>query len=183
MKTIVFITALLLAIPSFAQNELSFDLGAGITDTELFSSDLSSDRMYLNGINFTGPLHDSTLFFTGGFNFISRSMTGNYLYVPIGLEYLEGHRILFVVGGGIYFNTLLYESDHSLKKSVIGGYGKIGTGFRLNDKFRIMLALRINADISISGDQVHTSMAGQAHTTQQVWYKDKFLSLTLYYKL
>ena len=183
MKTIVFITALLLAIPSFAQNELSLDLGTGITGTAFFNADVQVDMMYLTGINFASSIRDSTLFFTSGLNFISRTSTGNYLYVPVGLEYLDGHQMLFVVGGGIYFNTLVYEADHILNKSVLGGYGKIGTGFRLNDKFRIMLALRINADITTSGEQVHYHMAGQYSTKHKVWYNDKFLTLSLYYKL
>ena len=185
MKTIVLITALLLAIPSFAQNELSLDLGRGITGAVFFSIDKQQfDKMYLGGINFASSIHDSILFFTSGLNFISRTFTGNYLYVPVGLEYLSGHRMLFVIGGGIYFNTLVYEAeDYILNKSVLGGYGKIGTGFRLNDKFRIMLALRINADITTSGERVYYHMAGRYATYHKVWYNDKFLTLSLYYKL
>lgn len=190
MKCIFFFLALLLTLSSFAQNEISFDFGYGLTGGEFKDFDISSGRnaMTLAGVNFTRSFPDSILSITGGLNIINRSVLSDnalYLHVPAGIEYLGGKRMLFVIGGGAYLNTLIsFPGGFSdLNSLIFGGYGKIGTGFRINDKGRVMFTFRLNADISRTGWERFTSMAGKMSTSQEVYYTDKLLAVSLNYNL
>lgn len=186
------IVSMLLAIPAFAQKEISLDAGYGLTGPDFtdFRTDQTSLRVIMVGLNYTMAINKKALNFTTGINMLRRERQWysnemiSYVNIPVGLEYFGGGKFRFVTGGGLFLNMLVADDErinYERRKYVLGGYGKVGAGYQITEKYSLMLSFRVNADITHTAEESDNHRS-PSFTTWTHNYFDKLISLSVYYR-
>ncbi len=199
MKTKLWIAPILLLFaigcchPGFTQiHEISLDLGAGSSDTDIKSSfilpNLAGSSYYHAGGNYVFTTNDEVINLYSGLALIRkqihRTSTATSLRTPIGIQINYGRRFRFVLGGGINLGLLLSEDvdNYDLRKFSFGHFLKAGPAWQISDHYRLMLSYEANFDDTVMYVERRTSPGGSQSNYDMKSY-DGFLLLSLYKKI
>lgn len=194
MRAILLISAILISLNAFPQKELSFQFATGQPDDEAFQFRATECHSMMLGIDYANSIFpDSRLKYTAGFNLLGRqrmwysSRWDFYTHIPLGIEFIAGRKFKFLLGGGMYVNTLLGSENlksidgYDMERITLGGYGKIGPGYQISDKIIFMILLELNADVTKTSTYIRYSHyptpPGESYST------DNLLVVSLRFKL
>ena len=88
-------------------------------------------------------------------NNVFQSSNLNYFRIPIGVDFVFGNKLNFVIGGGIYLSYLFLESgsvteefNETKHDFQIGYYFDSGVKYKINEKLSLFLIMKVDGDIS-----------------------------------
>jgi|GEM_PF-1594243 len=196
---LIILVVLYIGTHAFAQTrELSLNVGYGMTTTEYqgikvvlpFLYDNTREPFYHVGFDYTLTTKNNKISFFTGLNLDNRGVhwpthsSVNYLKAPIGFHLNYGNKLRFLAGGGFNVGVLLSEIPNwaDYRHFIFGTFLKVGTGYQISDKYRIMLTYQTNFDLTTMYVRDHQSVS-MSHNYRHHRGYDGFLSLSLYYKI
>lgn len=201
------ITYLLLIITLFSfrlqaqESEIGLNTGFGHASlgeyVKKFVPPFSNDHDYANyfriGFCYYHTPIDALFTIKTGLNYDLKwkdSTRLNYFRTPIGIDFIFGNKVQFILGGGFFLSYLISSTGTSnnsdLKNAYsrvqLGWYANTGIGFQISEQLKLSIKYQYNADITKMYAEQRTYPNGLTYEIKAKGY-DGSMILCLNYKL